>query len=72
MIDLHGHLGFVWSAAYSPDGKYIVSGSEDATVRVWDAETIDVDDTCMTSLSTRSDDQVLTWHLQSAGMSTPL
>ena len=25
--------------AYSPDGKRIVTGSEDKTVKVWDAET---------------------------------
>ena len=25
--------------AYSPDGKHIVSGSDDKTVKVWDAQT---------------------------------
>lgn len=34
-----GHKGAVNSAAFSPDGKQIVSGSDDSTVRVWDAET---------------------------------
>lgn len=33
------HNGFVFSLAFSPDGKYIVSGSSDNTVRVWEAET---------------------------------
>ena len=27
------------SVAYSPDGKHIVSGSYDNTVKVWDAQT---------------------------------
>jgi hypothetical protein len=31
-----GHTSFIWSLAFSPDGATLVSGSCDATVRMWD------------------------------------
>jgi WD40 repeat protein len=36
---LKGHTSMVYSVAVSGDGKRIVSGSEDRTVKVWDAQT---------------------------------
>jgi hypothetical protein len=33
----HGHAGFVWSVAWSPDGQFIASTSNDNTVQVWQA-----------------------------------
>jgi serine/threonine protein kinase len=32
-----GHLDTIYSVAWSPDGKYIASGSKDGTVQVWQA-----------------------------------
>jgi hypothetical protein len=33
---LSGHESGVWALAYSPDGRHLVSGSGDRTIRIWD------------------------------------
>src|SRR6202451_2161312 len=38
-LTLRGHTDEVWCATLSPDGKYIVSGSGDCTIMVWDVQT---------------------------------
>ena len=34
-----GHTDNVWSVNFSPDGKYLASGSNDGTVKLWNIET---------------------------------
>ena len=34
---LYGHSYWIVSVAYSPDGKRIISGSGDKTIKIWDA-----------------------------------
>ena len=34
-----GHTGVVWGVAVSPDSRYLVSGSSDQTVKIWEIET---------------------------------
>ena len=33
--NLQGHTGPIFSAAFSPDGKYIAWGSRDNTIKFW-------------------------------------
>ncbi len=40
-LTLEGHKGEVGSVAFAPDGKTLVSGSEDHTVKLWDPVTGD-------------------------------
>ena len=40
-LTLKGHSDIVWSVSFSPDGKQIVSGSPDKTVKVWDISSLD-------------------------------
>jgi WD40 repeat protein len=35
---LHGHTDFVWNIAFSPDGRFLVSGSRDGTLRLWNVQ----------------------------------
>ena len=41
MLTLKGHSDTVSSVSFSPDGKRIVSGSGDKTLKVWDISSLD-------------------------------
>ena len=39
---LNGHTQSVHSVSFSPDGKYVVSGSDDKSVKIWSTESGEV------------------------------
>ena len=54
---LSGHGDGVWSAAWSPDGRRIVTTSADQTARIWDANVVaDLDAQVAWSQAAKIDD----------------
>ena len=35
-LDTGGHRGMVKDLAFTPDGEYLISASDDKTIRIWD------------------------------------
>ena len=42
-LTLEGNTDYVWSAAFSPDGKRLASACHDGKVKVWDARPLDAE-----------------------------
>jgi WD40 repeat protein len=40
LAELKGHTDHIFSIAFSPDGKRLVSGSNDQTIRFWNVDAI--------------------------------
>jgi WD40 repeat protein len=57
IASLDGHTGNITALAYSAQGKWVVTGSEDGTVKVWDTRSVAVDPFIRVSL------QPLPWTL---------
>jgi TRAP-type C4-dicarboxylate transport system substrate-binding protein len=38
-LEFRGHKGDLWGVTFSPDGKYLATGSHDGTARLWDIAT---------------------------------
>ncbi len=38
-MSLQGHIGLVWAARFSPDGKKIASCGEDGNIKIWNIQT---------------------------------
>lgn len=51
-----GHSDYVLSVCFSQDGKYIISGSKDRSVIIWDAK-------LMKQVSTRSSSSSIRWYI---------
>lgn len=36
---LEGHVNWLWSISFSPNGETLASGSQDETIKLWDIKT---------------------------------
>ncbi len=52
-----GHTGTVWAVSVSPDSKYLISGSWDQTMKLWDIESMKL----ILTIFVTDDNKVLAW-----------
>jgi WD40 repeat protein len=62
---LQGHSDYINSVAFSPDGKYLASGSKDKTIKLWNVQsqkqviTLQDDSLCVYSVAFSPDGKYL-------------
>ena len=65
--DYVGHEGDVWANALSPDGRYLVSGADDQTLRLWNLKTREL----LITLFNNADGEWVMWTPQGYYASSP-
>jgi WD40 repeat protein len=65
--DFIGHEGDVWAVSVSPDGRYLVSGAADQTVRLWNVKTREL----LVTLYSGADGEWVMWTPQGYYTSSP-